>query len=376
MNTFKKFLLSILLIPLGTTAQFRTGFYDDVNFGTSDIDNVDEIGNWMSTHGSPSYRSGDFYIWYFDPFQAEGISYKYSFQPNTKYILRVGITSLAGDFPTGGFEVGLASNVTMTMTPYVGSAIPTFSPYRSLYSYNDVVFTDRDLFIHFETGPTEDFRFIVFKLKGARSCNFKLQCLSIRACNTSDLTISESTIPNRENFGNNVFVGSSYGSTASMTQTIPGFNTEIFANTKIEVAPGTTLAATGSEVVYLGIESMCSGPWGSPTSYFEPGACGILTRPGEAGENDENTLSLINETNIRCIKVFPNPSMDRKLKIDNSLLENVTYELYDLNGQLLDKGKISASMVAELNYETRTPGIYYLKFIYIGGTKTEKIVLQ
>ena len=72
--------------------------------------------------------------------------------------------------------------------------------------------------------------------------------------------------------------------------------------------------------------------------------------------------------------VFPNPTVDNfTLKVENNKFKNLYYELYDLNGQLLQKNKVESDEtqigIANLNSS------YYILRVYDGNEsiKTFKI---
>ncbi len=77
---------------------------------------------------------------------------------------------------------------------------------------------------------------------------------------------------------------------------------------------------------------------------------------------------------LQCL-IYPNPTNDFvRLKIENDKIENLTYQLYDITGKLLENNKVESQEVniALCNYAAT---IYCLKVIYNGKElKTFKII--
>jgi hypothetical protein len=61
--------------------------------------------------------------------------------------------------------------------------------------------------------------------------------------------------------------------------------------------------------------------------------------------------------------IYPNPASDfLKLKVENCKLENLVYQLYDVNGSLLQNGEISSKETI-IQTGNLTPAAYYLRLI-------------
>ncbi len=78
--------------------------------------------------------------------------------------------------------------------------------------------------------------------------------------------------------------------------------------------------------------------------------------------------------NLQCI-AYPNPVNDiLTLNIENFNIENLSYQLYDINGKLLDSQLVTASQTG-IPMENYDPGTYFLKVIQNSNTfKTFKII--
>lgn len=65
---------------------------------------------------------------------------------------------------------------------------------------------------------------------------------------------------------------------------------------------------------------------------------------------------------LQC-SVYPNPTTDYiRLKVKNYKIKNITYQLYDINGKLLESKKVDGNETS-INMETFIPSIYFLKII-------------
>jgi hypothetical protein len=61
------------------------------------------------------------------------------------------------------------------------------------------------------------------------------------------------------------------------------------------------------------------------------------------------------------IEVFPNPATDFvKLKIKNYEVENLRYQLYDINGSLIKDNKVEGNETS-LSMQNLLPSVYFLK---------------
>jgi len=74
------------------------------------------------------------------------------------------------------------------------------------------------------------------------------------------------------------------------------------------------------------------------------------------GIEDANGISLE-------LSVFPNPTSDfLKLKVESYILKNLSYQLYDVNGSLIENGEI-VSKETVIKTRDLTPAAYYLRII-------------
>jgi len=212
-------------------------------------------------------------------------------------------------------------------------------------------------------------------------------------CNEDVLTLSAPTVP-ENNYGGYAYinVGSSFGSgTTPTTITAP---TLLEATRVITMAPGFVAAPTSGEFVANINYSSCAYT-DIPTA-GRPAPGDIILETGEItsvskmsiptveynkkkylqhqnGTWEELLLEQINETSIN---IYPNPSSNHLLTIENNLNSSISFETYDIGGRCIDKGTISSRNKKGLNYSLMPPGIYYIKTITPEGVRTEKIVLQ
>jgi hypothetical protein len=84
----------------------------------------------------------------------------------------------------------------------------------------------------------------------------------------------------------------------------------------------------------------------------------------------------LDQTEARSLKIFPNPTSDR-LFFDSSTNEAVSYELYDLQGVLVESGSISQRTTTnELDLQSLSIGVYLLLLKDKDGQviRTEKVI--
>jgi hypothetical protein len=79
-------------------------------------------------------------------------------------------------------------------------------------------------------------------------------------------------------------------------------------------------------------------------------------------------------TNLFC-KVYPNPVTEfLKLKVESYKVENFSYQLYDMNGRLLENKKITGSETS-IDMSNHLPATYFLKVTEVNKeVKTFKII--
>jgi len=88
--------------------------------------------------------------------------------------------------------------------------------------------------------------------------------------------------------------------------------------------------------------------------------------------NDVNTqLSTLQTSNFsdETVSIYPNPASDR-MYISDRFLQNAAYQIADISGKIISKGKISEDYITVSQFES---GIYFLK---IENRKTVKIIIE
>jgi hypothetical protein len=84
-----------------------------------------------------------------------------------------------------------------------------------------------------------------------------------------------------------------------------------------------------------------------------------------------------NKTDLNTsILVYPNPGMDYiKLKVKNTEISDLRYQLFDMQGKLVQNEKITGTGTANINMSQCVPATYFIKVIQEGEeVKTFKIV--
>lgn len=122
------------------------------------------------------------------------------------------------------------------------------------------------------------------------------------------------------------------------------------------------------------------------TASYSVGQIDYTTKTGTGGHATEGVqqpfeifqvITGINEINNDALKalVFPNPTTGFiELQINSTTYDQLTYELLDQNGSLIEQKFITGG-VSDINMSSLTSGIYFLKVINSGKTmKTFKIV--
>lgn len=93
---------------------------------------------------------------------------------------------------------------------------------------------------------------------------------------------------------------------------------------------------------------------------------------GEIYSLNNNTLSTSNEHLLETITIYPNPART-KLKITSSFINNMTYSLNNIHGQLLQEGTINTG-VDVLNVSKLPKGVYILSIKTDVGIMIKKII--
>lgn len=82
---------------------------------------------------------------------------------------------------------------------------------------------------------------------------------------------------------------------------------------------------------------------------------------------EETAISLIN------ISAYPNPTTEfLKLKVESEKFENLEFQLYDMQGKLLQSNKLTGNE-AEINMSTYTPAIYFVRVVKTNGRLSQSI---
>jgi hypothetical protein len=124
------------------------------------------------------------------------------------------------------------------------------------------------------------------------------------------------------------------------------------------MAQQATVTASGNSAGTGGTISYSIGQVADKT---QTGTTGTITQ-GVQQPFEIVTLSGSEFENIRLeVVVFPNPTISTvTLKISDFTLENLNYQLYDIQGKLLFDGKISSGETV-LDMENYTSGAYVLR---------------
>ena len=132
---------------------------------------------------------------------------------------------------------------------------------------------------------------------------------------------------------------------------------------------GGTASGSGGKVTYSIGQAMFNVNTGTSGSVSE----GVQQAYGL------NLVTSINEQGIETftLLVFPNPTVDQvKLQLPDQPLDKMRFELYDIKGELLQKGQITSSLT-ELSLTNISSGVYLLKVIKQNLVlKTLKVIKQ
>ena len=133
-----------------------------------------------------------------------------------------------------------------------------------------------------------------------------------------------------------------FGSTTQAQNTIPASGGNASGG-------GGTVSYSIGQVVYITNTSITSGSVAQGVQ--QPFEISVIT-----GLEEAKDISL-------DFSVFPNPATDFiRLKIENYKIENLKYQLYDINGNLLQNNKVEGNET-NISMQSFFPATYFLKVI-------------
>lgn len=369
--------------------------FDNIDIGNSDIPSmVGQYGNWGSTHGSPSYTPTNIYMWYNKNLGiGEGIFRKFNFRPNTDYYITVGIIRASSTYEDGkdGFKILLANNVIAAGVPDYGSAIPSFTNSRVLYSYVGDNFVFHTLHLKFSTGSNESYNDIVLypqTTTGGAECYLVIDCITIMSCPKGDVYYYNASLPDGITNSNNIFIGSSYGSTSSFTNSNPNSATDMIAIERIDLESNTNLSVNSNNVITLDVIGGCYPVFPLnidsdevESEFIDNGfssSCGI-NKPASTLTNDNRDLIIMGHNlldrndNKRDVSLYPNPTKDFCTISFNHSPGQYIIEVLSPNGEVVMKLKgIKPKM--DIDMSQLSSGLYFVRVNYEDNFIIEKIV--
>ncbi|MFM9985056.1 MAG: T9SS type A sorting domain-containing protein [Flavobacteriales bacterium] len=129
----------------------------------------------------------------------------------------------------------------------------------------------------------------------------------------------------------------------------------------------TTSAYSQQALVCLGGDAVGTG--GSVS--FSAGQITYITSTSSSGSSAEGVqqpyeiseVDMVATLSNYAISVYPNPTLDEiKLNIQNQLSAELSYQLYDINGQLIEYQGILAS-ITDIDTDCLAAGTYFLKIM-------------
>lgn len=82
----------------------------------------------------------------------------------------------------------------------------------------------------------------------------------------------------------------------------------------------------------------------------------------------DNTNDII----LNC-SVYPNPTSDfLKLNVGKNSIENLSYQIYDISGKLLENNKVTSNEII-ISMKNFVPAIYFLKVLRLNNTSLQEI---
>lgn len=381
----------LLTAPFCLSAQYGLG--DAIYLGPNDIPSlVGQVGHWGSTHGSPAYSPTEFFMWYSSyTHEGEGVFRRFNFLPNTEYDIYIGIISSQSDpaYNQNGFKVLLANNVVAAGSPFSGTAIPTFSSSRQLYSYTGPNFSDKTLRLKFRTYNQGYENIVLYPVTTTTNttCDLTIDCITISSCPINgDHYYYNAVIPPGTTGTTNVFIGSSYGNTASLTSSNPSQITDITAANKIELRHNTNLSVDGEHTITLQVSySDCSPifplnvPFESVQHEFRDRACDY-TKPGRDNNGRRSVFRPdINQYPQRrdmAFTVTPNPTSGRFRISFQQAPEAAEVSITSIDGRIVKREKIAGKQQTEIDISSAPNGIYFVRITDGTRVDVQKITKQ
>jgi len=433
----KKLLFAMcIMIPFISNAQNIT--FDEIELGPNEIlPFVGPSSSWSQSHGSPRYtptqirtRAGTVFVADENRYAmvGDGVFRNYNFKPNTDYYISIGIARLGnltewGDPTSNGsdnFRILLSNDAkSHDMNPSWPEEIPYFPPstIRELYLHEDTYdennpslflhdFTNKTLNLKFTTAANESWSSIVIyagRRDGLKQItgiiDLTISCIRIEEC-TRDQYYSSPIIPSGPTYQPNAYIGSSYGTTATISSTDPTTNTQIYAYNKIDVSNTTVLSANAGKTVKLEITTPLCDQYlnlsGNDVEYsFSDYICAVDA--GKPSRTDNNSSFKMGTTNIKkeaislnknidynfnnTLNTYPNPASNI-LNIEYYLSQSsdVSLYIYDLSGrEILSKiiPKLSnGKQKNRLDISKLNPGSYLLGLTTVDGRTTKRFVVS
>ena len=147
------------------------------------------------------------------------------------------------------------------------------------------------------------------------------------------------------------------------------------------------LQVAGNDLNYLSIKNGNNSNFiSNPVFYVNPSLTCIEVDDADFSANNWTSIDTqhyfsedcsnlsVDEFNIAAVSLFPNPVLDA-LFLRFKTVENTTYQLIDLNGQIILKGKLNQQHES-INLSNISPGIYFLKLQSANRTAIKKIIKQ
>jgi len=97
-----------------------------------------------------------------------------------------------------------------------------------------------------------------------------------------------------------------------------------------------------------------------------------LTASGAVAQSNNTLIINTKQSQLLDIKLYPNPVNGNNLNIASNL-ENLNYEIYNVIGQLVTKGKVANKVI---NISDLTSAVYHIKFNSADQTLMKRFIKQ
>ena len=87
-----------------------------------------------------------------------------------------------------------------------------------------------------------------------------------------------------------------------------------------------------------------------------------------------DATGITHRTDFRGL-VYPNPT-EGKLYIENPSSDNFSYNIFNINGQLVRSEENISGSGADINMSSLSKGVYFVKLITTEQTETHKVILK